>query len=83
MVLRGPHLNLSLKCSYKLALLQVHKYYQPYIDDELKCFLPKTECLVIETFDGNLFVTVDENIYNLKELGRNQYCIYEEKVEKK
>ena len=45
-----------------------NKYYQPYIDDELKCFLPKTECLVIETFDGNLFVTIDENIYNLKEL---------------
>lgn len=49
-----------------------NKYYQPYIDDKLKCFLPKTECLVIETFDGNLFVTIDENIYNLKELERNQ-----------
>ena len=49
-----------------------NKYYQPYIDDELKCFLPKTECLVIETFDENLFVTIDENIYNLKELERNQ-----------
>lgn len=49
-----------------------NKYYQPYIDDELKCFLPKTECLVIETFDENLFVTIDENIYNLKELSRNQ-----------
>ena len=49
-----------------------NKYYQPYIDDELKCFLPKTDCLVIETFDGNLFVTIDENIYNLKELKRNE-----------
>ena len=49
-----------------------NKYYQPYIYDNLKCFLPKTECLVIETFDGNLFVTIDENIYNLKELERNQ-----------
>ena len=49
-----------------------NKYYQPYIDNELKCFLPKTECLVIETFDGNLFVTIDENVYNLKELERNQ-----------
>ena len=49
-----------------------NKYYQPYIDNDLKCFLPKTECLVIETFDGNLFVTIDENIYNLKELERNQ-----------
>ena len=49
-----------------------NKYYQPYIDGELKCFLHKTECLVIETFDGNIFVTIDENIYNLKELERNQ-----------
>ena len=49
-----------------------NKYYQPYIDNELKCFLPKTECLVIETFNGNLFVTIDENVYNLKELERNQ-----------
>ena len=49
-----------------------NKYYQPYIDDKLKCFLPKTECLVIETFDKNLFVTIDENIYNLKQLERNQ-----------
>ena len=49
-----------------------NKYYQPYIDNELKCFLPNTECLVIETFDGNLFVTIDENIYNLKKLERNQ-----------
>ena len=49
-----------------------NKYYQPYIDDELKCFLPKTKCLIIETFDGNLFVTIDENIYNLKKLERNQ-----------
>ena len=49
-----------------------NKYYQPYIDNELKCFLPKTECLVIETFNGNLFVTINENVYNLKELERNQ-----------
>ena len=49
-----------------------NKYYQPYIDNELKCFLPKAECLVIETFNGNLFVTIDENVYNLKELERNQ-----------
>ena len=48
------------------------KYYQPYIDNELKCFLPKTECLVIETFDKQLFVTIDEEIYNLKELSRNK-----------
>jgi len=48
------------------------KYYQPYLNSKLKCFLPKTECLVIETFDKQLFVTIDEEIYNLKELSRNQ-----------
>jgi transposase len=48
------------------------KYYQPYLNGKLKCFLPKTECLVIETFDKQLFVTIDEEIYNLKELSRNQ-----------
>ena len=72
------------KINYTLAILTPRKidngnsikfktkYYQPYLNDELKCFLPKTECLVIETFDKQLFVTIDEEIYNLKELSRNQ-----------
>ena len=72
------------KINYTLAILTPRKidngnsikfktkYYQPYIDNELKCFLPKTECLVIETFDKQLFVTIDEEIYNLKELSRNK-----------
>ena len=49
-----------------------NKYYQPYLDNELKCFLPKTKCLVIKTFNGDLFVTIDEKIFELKELSRNE-----------
>lgn len=48
------------------------KYYQPYLNGELKCFLAKTECLVIKAFDGNLLVTIDENVYELRELERNK-----------
>ena len=49
-----------------------NKYYQPYLNDELKCFLPKTECLVIKAFNGELLVTVDEQILELRELSRNE-----------
>lgn len=48
------------------------KYYQPYLNDELKCFSPKTECLVIKAFNGELLVTIDEQILELKELDRNE-----------
>ena len=49
-----------------------NKYYQPYLNSELKCFMPKTECLVINAFDGDLLVTIDDKIYELKELSRNE-----------
>ena len=49
-----------------------NKYYQPYLNNELKCFIPKTECLVINSFDNQLFVTIDDNVYELKELNRNE-----------
>ena len=49
-----------------------NKYYQPYQDDQIKCFLPKTECLVINAYNGDLLVTIDEKIYQLKELIRNK-----------
>ncbi|MEG2245278.1 MAG: ISNCY family transposase, partial [Erysipelotrichaceae bacterium] len=39
-----------------------NEYYQPYENNQLKCFRAKTECLVIKAFDENLFVTVDEKI---------------------
>ena len=48
------------------------KYYQPYLNGELKCFMPKTECLVIRTFNGELLVTIDEQVFELKELSRNE-----------
>lgn len=49
-----------------------NKYYQPYLDGELKCFMPKTECLVIKAYNGDLLVTIDEKVYELKELNRNE-----------
>ena len=49
-----------------------NKYYQPYQGDNIKCFLPKTECLVIKAYNGELLVTIDEQVYELKELSRNE-----------
>ncbi len=43
-------------------------YYQPYKNDKMICFQPKTGCLVIHTFDGQLLVSIDEEVYELKEL---------------
>ena len=34
--------------------------------------MPKTECLVIKAFNGDLLVTIDEQILELKELTRNE-----------
>lgn len=48
------------------------KYYQPYLSNELKCFAPKTECLVIKAFNSDLLVTIDEQVLELKELSRNE-----------
>ena len=49
-----------------------NKYYQPYLNGKLKCFTPKTECLVIKSFSGDLLVTIDEQVLELKELSRNE-----------
>lgn len=49
-----------------------NKYYQPFLNGELKCFSPKTECLVIKAYDGSLVVSIDEQILELKELSRNE-----------
>ena len=49
-----------------------NKYYQPYIDGKLKCFSSKTECLVIKAFNGELLVSIDEQVLKLKELDRNK-----------
>ena len=57
------------------------KYYQPYLDDQIRCFLPKTECLVIKAFNGELLVTIDEKVYELKELERNKKVSQEFDIE--
>lgn len=49
-----------------------NKYYQPFLNGMLKCFSPKTECLVIKAYDGTLLVSIDEQILELKELSRNE-----------
>ena len=72
------------KINYTLAILTPRKidngnsikyygkYYQPYINNQVKCFSPKTECLVIKAFNGDLLVTIDEQVLELKELSRNK-----------
>ena len=68
------------KINYTLAILTPRKldngnaikyynnYYQPYENGILKCFRAKTECLVIKAFNGELYVTIDEKIYELRKL---------------
>ena len=72
------------KINYTLAILTPRKidngnsikyygkYYQPYLNNELKCFMAKADCLVIKAFNNNLLVTIDEQIFELKELSRNE-----------
>lgn len=54
------------------AIKYKNKYYQPYLDNQIKCFSPKTECLVITAYNGDLLVAIDEKVYELKELERNK-----------
>ncbi len=68
------------KINYTLAVLSPRKidngnsikfkneYYQPYENNQLKCFRAKTECLVIKAFNGDLLVTIDEKVYELRKL---------------
>lgn len=50
-----------------------NKYYQPYdCYNNLVCFKPHTECLVINAFDGSLLVTIDEKVYKLNELKKHK-----------
>ena len=62
-----------------------NKYYQPYLNNEIKCFLPKTECLVINAYNGDLLVAIDEQVLELKELSRNErfYKEFDEEVVEK
>ena len=68
------------KINYTLAILTTRKidngnsikykneYYQPFENGQLKCFKPKTECLVINAFDGQLLVSIDNKIFELRKL---------------
>ena len=73
------------KINYTLSVLSTRKidngnsikfkntYYQPYDStNNLVCFKPHTECLVIEAFDGSIMVTIDEKVYQLKELKKHK-----------
>lgn len=74
----------SDKINYTLAVLTDRKidngnaikyynnYYQPYENGILKCFRAKTQCLVIKAFNGELFVTIDDKIYELRKLESHQ-----------
>lgn len=72
------------KINYTLAILTPRKidnaniikyknqYYQPYENNQLKCFRARTECFVIKAFNGELFVTIDNKIYELKKLEKHK-----------
>lgn len=45
-----------------------NKYWQAFKDNKIVPFKNKTEALVIKAYDGQTLVTVDENIYELKEV---------------
>lgn len=68
------------KINYTLAVLSTRiidngnsvkfkgNYYQPFKDNKIVCFKPKTESLIIEALNGQLLITVDEEIYELRKL---------------
>ena len=74
----------SEKINYTLAILTPRKidngnsikyknnYYKPYENNRLVCFRPRTECLVIKAFNGDLLVTIDDKIYELRKLESHQ-----------
>lgn len=49
-----------------------NKYYQTYRDGRLICLTPRIEGLVIEAFDGSLMASVNEKIYELRELSKHE-----------
>lgn len=73
------------KINYTLAILSTrkidngnsikfkNKYYQPFDSaNHLVCFKAHTECLIIEAFDGSIMSTIDEKVYQLKELKKHK-----------
>ena len=53
------------KFNSKLAMNYKNKYYQPYLNCELMCFMLKTEFLIINAFNGDSLVSIDDKIYEL------------------
>ena len=49
-----------------------NKYYLTYSEGSLVCLKPKTNCLVIKTFDNRLLLTADDKVYELFELKTNK-----------
>ena len=70
----------SEKINYTLAVLTPRKidngnsikyknnYYMPYKDNKVVCYLPKTECLVIKAFDGELLVSIEDKVFELRKI---------------
>lgn len=65
-VISHRKINNGSSISYQAKTYMVHNE-----NDELVCFKPKQECLVIKAFDGSLFLSVDESVYILVELEKN------------
>ena len=71
------------KINYTLAIISKRKvdngnsikykkhYYQFYLQDSLVCVNPKTECCVLEAFDGSLIAAIGDEIYEIRELLKN------------
>ncbi len=70
-------------CSIKYQ----NKYWQAYDNGVLVPFKKKTKALVIKAYDGQMLITVDDHIYELREIPSHQkYSVAfmeENKVEKK
>jgi hypothetical protein len=50
-----------------------HKYYIPITEKGIKCYFKnKSDCMVIESFDGNLYVNVLDNIYIMNEIPEHE-----------
>lgn len=55
------------------AIKYKNKYYQIYNqDNDLMCFRKGTDCLVICSYNKDLYVTIDEKVYSLQEFERNK-----------
>ena len=55
-----------------MSMTSLIQWPHSHLDNKIKCFIPKTECLVIKAFNSDLLVAIDEQVYELKELSRNE-----------